>query len=154
MTRTLPSLIGLVLLAGVAHADATPPSDLGKPEKVKDIRRLLEVSGAGKMGIQVLTAMVGQFKTMMPKVPPKFWDDFAKEAKPEELIDLVVPLYDKRLTHEEVKGIIKFYESPVGRKLVGIQPELTAESMEVGKQWGMKLGMRVQKQLQEKGYGK
>ena len=141
---------GVLGLAGAARAEAPP--DVGKPDKVKDIRRLLDLTGSGKLGVQVMGQMVTQFKTMLPKVPPKFWDDFMKQASPDELIDLIVPLYDKRLTHGEVKDVIKFYQTQAGKKLVSVLPELTAESMEVGKQWGMKLGMKVQQQLKEKGY--
>lgn len=146
-------VLGLVLSAAPSIAQAQDaPSDVGKPEKIKDIRRLLDVTGAGKLGMQVMGQMVVQFKAMLPKVPPKFWDDFMREANADELINLIIPIYDRHLSHDEIKQIIKFYETPAGRKLITAMPQITQESMEAGKQWGAQLGQKIQRRLKDQGY--
>jgi uncharacterized protein len=143
-------LAGALLLgaAGQAAAAETP--------KQKDIRKLLLLTGSDKLGTQVLVQMLAQFKAMpqFKKVPPKFWDDFQKEASVNDLIDLIVPIYDRHLSHPEVKAIIKFYESPSGRKFTSVLPAITQESMVAGQAWGQALGQKIAERMKKKGYDK
>lgn len=118
----------------------------------KDIRELLEVSGAAKVGVQVMEAMTVQFKQMLPNVPTEFWDEAMKEFKSDALIDLVIPIYKKYYTHDEVKQLIAFYKTPLGQKVTNTLPAITQESMEAGQQWGQEIGMKIAQKLQEKGY--
>ena len=80
--------------------------------KRQDIRKLLVVTGSAEIGIQSLRNMVGQFRASMPNVPAAFWDEFMKEVSAEELVELIVPIYDKHYTHAEIKQLISFYETP------------------------------------------
>lgn len=130
----------------VAPALAEPPAKLSP--KLQDIHKLMEITGAAALGAQVMQQLIPTFRQSMPNVPQKFWDDFSKEANPNELVDRVAVIYDKYLTHEEVRQIIKFYETPVGKKLVSVLPQVTQESMVVGQNWGRELGERVVKRLQ------
>ena len=61
--------------------------------------------------------------------------EFRKELSADELVKLIIPLYDKHLTHPEIKELIKFYETEVGKKLISVMPAITAESMQAGQQW-------------------
>ena len=130
---------------------ALDAADAERPLSWMNLRKLLVLMGSGKLGMQVMQQMIGQFKTTMPKVPAKFWADFMKEVRPDDLIDLIVPIYDKHLNQGEVKAIIKFYESPAGKKLTSVLPQITQESMMAGQKWGMALGQKVVKRLQEQG---
>ena len=154
MTRSrIAAALAVLALTTVARAEPPVAKPKAAPsEKANDIRRMLDLTGSGQLGVQVMEQMLPQFRKMMPKVPQKFWDDFMKEVNADELVDLVVPFYDKRLTHDEVKQVIKFYESPVGKKLTAAIPEISAESMEAGRRWGMEIGQRVQRKLKEQGY--
>jgi hypothetical protein len=42
-----------------------------------------------------------------------------------------------------LKEIIKFYESPVGKKLVKSQPLIMKESFQIGIKWGQGVAKRV-----------
>ncbi|MEC8831971.1 MAG: DUF2059 domain-containing protein [Bacteroidota bacterium] len=48
--------------------------------------------------------------------------------------------------------MIQFFETPVGKKYAASTPLILQESMQVGQQWGMKIGQDFQRKLQEKGY--
>jgi uncharacterized protein len=63
-------------------------------------------------------------------------------------VDLIVPVYDRNLTHDDIKELIRFYETPTGRKFVSVLPKITQESMAVGEKWGRDLAMRVMTKLQ------
>lgn len=145
----------------LARADIAPPQPAPKPAKggispkLADVKRLLELTGAAQLGQQVMQQLIPSFRATMPNVPQKFWDDFAKEANPNELVDRVALIYDKHLSHDEVKGIIAFYQTPAGKKLVSVMPQVTQESMQVGQQWGRELGERIARKLEQgKGGGK
>ena len=135
--RTVLAAIGLICVrrAGAAHAEDT--------QKQKDIRKLLKITGSGELGTQVMAQMIGNMKKAMPQVPEKFWADFMKEVHTDELVDLIVPVYDRNLTHDDIKELIKFYESPTGKKFVSVLPKITQESMAVGEKWGRELAQRV-----------
>jgi len=144
LAAALCALAVVMLCAPAARAEETA--------KQKDIRKLLELSGSGQIGIQVARQMIDSFRTSMPTVPKAFWDDFLKEARGEDLVDLVVPVYDRHLSHEDIKQLIVFYESPTGRKFVSVLPDITRDSMTAGQKWGEQLGQSVMRRLQEKGY--
>ncbi|MDM7922475.1 MAG: DUF2059 domain-containing protein [Pyrinomonadaceae bacterium] len=44
------------------------------------------------------------------------------------------PLYDKLFTEEDLKGLITFYASPTGKKMISAMPELWAESQRMGRE--------------------
>ncbi len=122
------------------------------PSKTDDIRKMMEISGAGKLGIQVMQTMMNSFQQSFPEVPSAFWKKAAQEFTAEGLIDLVVPIYDKHFTHEDIKGLLAFYESPVGQKLIEKLPVITQESMAAGEIWGEEIGQKVFEKLKKEGY--
>jgi hypothetical protein len=142
----------LLVVASVTVLSWSRAAEAKKPSaKEKDIRKLLEITGSAKMGKQMMDQMIKQMKVLQPAIPAKFWEEFKKEVKPSELVDMIVPIYAKHLTHDDIKGLIKFYESPVGRKFISVQPAIMRESMAAGQAWGRKLGMKIAKKLQAEG---
>ena len=119
----------------------------------ESIRTLLEMSGSARVGIQVMTNMIASYKESYPEVPQAFWDDFLKEARPETLVEMIIPVYEKHYTQEEVQGLIAFYQSPLGKKVITTMPLIAQESYTIGTEWGKKLAEQVGKKLQEGGYG-
>lgn len=145
--------LALALSLAARPAIAEPPPTKDTP-KMTDVKRLLQLTGAAQLGQQVMQQLIPSFKQQMPAVPDRFWQDFIKEANPNELVDQVAVIYDKYLSHDEVKAIIKFYETPAGKKLVSVLPQVTQESMVVGQQWGRQLGERIARKLQQEQQGK
>ena len=166
VTRMLLPLLILIavlcqsLSAQVADTATPRKQESSKPAKQDeidaakkaDIKKLLVATGAGNMGMQVVNQMVNMQRRQNPNVPKEFWDDFLSQVSGDELIDLTIPAYAKHLTHDEIKELIKFYESPVGKKLVKVQPQIMQESMVAGQKWGMDLGRRIAEQLKSKDF--
>lgn len=69
-----------------------------------------------------------------------------------ELVDMLTPVYEKHFSEADLQEIIKFYDSPIGRKFAEKTPFVMQESMQVGQQWGQKIGEAFQVKLKEKGY--
>lgn len=156
------AIVGLVGLFGLSGsftpcvARAQQPGGaqavkVKRPEtpKQQQIRLLLALTGASQLGKQVMTQMIGSMKKIMPQVPDLFWERFMKEVHPEELTDLIIPIYDRHFTDSDIRQLIAFYESPVGRKLVANLPAIMQESMAAGQTWGGQLGARITQELQK-----
>jgi hypothetical protein len=140
-SRTIAAALVLLCLAVSAHAQ---PAAGGEPASLdRDIRHLLELSGTSKLATQMMGTMIQSFKQMAPDAPAGFWDEFAKGVDPQELIEMIVPIYKKHLSHDDIRAAIAFYESPAGRHLVANQPAILQDSMAAGQQWGQVLGQRA-----------
>ena len=134
-TTLLALAVCFTSMSSVAvHADTS---------KTDDIRKLLAITGSAQLGTQVMTQLMGTMKQSMPNVPDKFWSDFQKEVRADELIDLIVPVYDKNLSQDDVRALIKFYETPTGKRFVAALPVITQQSMTVGQEWGRGIAQRV-----------
>ena len=146
----MKTLAALVLLSSVAFADAKHPAS----SKEAAIRKYLQVTGAGALGAQVMNQMIDLFKQNVPNAPASLWTELAKEINPDELVERVIPVYDKQLTEAELNDLIRFYETPTGKKLVKVMPAITQESMQIGKAWGGEISQKVMQKLQQKGLDK
>lgn len=122
---------------------------LSKNEK---IQKMLELSGSGKMGIQVMKTMIASFQNSYSNVSQQFWDDFIQEVKADDIVNLIIPIYDKYYSENDIDLLILFYNSPIGKKTIEMMPVITKESMAAGQIWGAEIGKKVRQQLTEKGY--
>ncbi len=120
--------------------------------KTADIKTLLTLTKSGELAVSMMQEMLNSYRQGLPQVPEEFWTKFAKKVKTEDLVEMLVPIYDRHLTHSEVTSLIEFFQSPVGKKLVSVQPEIMKESMQVGQAWGEKLANEVTAELQKQGY--
>lgn len=123
-------------------------------DKKADIEKLMKISGSASMVDQIVDSMIPQYKQMVPSVPEVYWNEAGKKMKMSggKLIAELVPIYDKYFTEQEIKGLIDFYESPVGKKMVKNQPLIMQDSMAVGQKWGIAIAEEIIKDLQKDGY--
>jgi len=121
----------------------------------KDLAKFLKLSNATATYDMVYDQMKAQLKMMKPGVSDSVWVNLKKEVFDKEVLELtkqLVPVYQKHFTHEDVKELISFYESPIGKKLATKTPILTQEAMQLGQIWGMNLMAKINGWLGEKGY--
>jgi hypothetical protein len=114
-----------------------------EPATEKSVRELLIATGAGNMGVQIMTGMITPLKKAIPKAPDAFWEEFLKEVSADELINMSVPIYQKYYSEEDIQAIVAFYDSPVGKRMVKNQPAVVQEAMQIGQQWGRRIGERA-----------
>jgi uncharacterized protein len=126
-----------------AAASAQPTGDdLAGLTNEQLARKLLSLTGAENLGKQVLDGMAENLRKM-PGLAPGFMDRFMANAKPEDLLALIVPIYVKNFDRETLGAAIHFYESKQGRALVAQQPIATKESMDAGRIWGRNLAEKT-----------
>ena len=101
------------------------------------------------MASQVDTMMKGFISQAM--LPPEgaeamkqvFTENFDK------LIELCVQPYMDHLSHEDIKGLIAFSESPLGQRMAAAQPKIMAETTAAGMKWGQQLQPILMQRMQE-----
>jgi hypothetical protein len=134
-------------VAAAARANRQPKID---PAKEADIRRLLDVMGSRAAATQMMGDMEKNIRPLLTSsLPPGdyrerlidlFFKKFQTKLDPEVMVDLAIPVYDKYLSDTDVKGMIEFYSTPLGKKVVQVIPQLMSESGERGRQWGERIG--------------
>jgi hypothetical protein len=127
---------------GITHiGEQKESSDVSA--KREDIRRLISVTGTENLLKQSLSGMIPQMKQAMPQVPDEAWREVEKPASIHEIIELYVSIYEKHFTHEDIKGMLDFYDSPLGKKTIEKMPIVMQEAMEAGNNWGIALAKRM-----------
>jgi uncharacterized protein len=115
-------------------------------------RQLLYLTGADKIGVQMMNNMITSFKKNMSSVPDKLWDELSKEFKPDDLIELMVPIYVKYYSDKELVDLISFYKTPLGQKVIVSTALITQDSFGAGQEWGKKVAQKALAKLKEEGY--
>lgn len=118
--------------------------------KTAAIHELLELTGSAKMGVQVGQAVLDNIKRSQPDVSEEFWQEISKEFNGENLTELIVPIYDTNYTESEINGLIAFYKTTLGQKVISTLPTIVNESMEAGRQWGQQLSFKIYQKLKSK----
>jgi uncharacterized protein len=128
------------------------------PEKRAAIEKLLELTGALKLGQQFSSAMVTQMtnalRTAHANIPQRALDilpEVVNSVVAEhigEFKEKVIQVYDEHLTLQDVEGLNQFYSTDLGRKVVRTLPSLMQDSMAAGQQWGQTLGPEIAQRIQ------
>jgi len=119
------------------------------------LKKMLAIAGSEASFKIAINQMMGMLKQQKSNVPDSVWMMFENEfsqTSMNDLVDMLLPVYQKHMTLSDLEKIIEFYETPVGRKYAEKTPFIMQESMQVGQQWGMKVGQKFQEKLKEKGY--
>lgn len=145
-------LVTLLLLLSVsadfAHSQQAPTTKeqtVADKEKEADILRLMEVMGTRKLLSQMSEQIVQMTEKMLPpqtaadersrKLSKRMLEEIMAEMNSEEYVNRFVPIYSRVYTHEEIKELIAFYQSPLGKKLIQSTPKLMQESMAESQKW-------------------
>jgi hypothetical protein len=135
-------------------AAATPvvPSEKLDPAKDAAIRHLLEITGVSKEGEDIAAGWTDRVHTGMSRVVPadqlpKFMETFSTKfnasAPPSAITDAMVAIYARHFSIEDIQGVTKFYESPLGQLMVKEMPDVSREAQTVGLQMDQKIVMQV-----------
>jgi hypothetical protein len=131
--------------------------------KEKDIQTLLKIMGVSSiMADMLVTTVINQEKKRYPDLPKnveyalsKAIHDVVIDHAP-ELNKMAAPLYDKYYTHNEIKQLIKFFSSPIGRKYLTVAGPMMQDMIPIAQAWGEKIGpivaKRAEQELKKYGY--
>ena len=150
--RSVLAVIALLVVAvpSAAQTRSALPTDSAK---VTLTRQLLKHVGAVDLAIGMMENALPAQRAATPHIPAVFWDRLLAEAKARrgELEDLMVIIYERHFTTDELRQLLAFYQTPIGRKLLASQPSISQESMRAGEEWGGRVGNVVAEQLAKEG---
>lgn len=125
-----------------APPDAAPAVDSAKLQLIK---ALLTESHTIDLMLQAIEAAAPAQRAANPAIPAAFFDRFlaAARARRGELGALLIPIYDRHFTADELRQLLAFYRTPLGQKLLTEQSAIAQEAMATGQQWGQRLGLEI-----------
>ncbi|WP_447635975.1 DUF2059 domain-containing protein [Flavobacterium microcysteis] len=108
-----------------------------------DVKKVIEMTGASAQ----IDVAKKQILGMIPEAKQAaFLKDF--DATMPSYFDKVADVYMKEYTHAEIKEMIKFYETPLGKKITSKAGVLTEKTMEAAQTWGVELQSIMMKYMQ------
>lgn len=131
--------------AAQAPAAQTPPAPAEKIDPAKDaaIRHLMDITETSKMGENIanyITSKVhdGAGRAIPADQLPKFMDTFSQKFSaglpPTAVNDAIVAVYAKHFSLDDIQALTKFYDSPIGQRLVKEMPEVNQQMAIAGQQ--------------------
>jgi len=154
LTLTLIALILICCAGATASAQSSVPT-----EKEQAIRRLLVLTKAGDLGVQIIEQALPQVKASLGMIPAEkrtkilqvYEEEMRKDFTSEKMTAAVIPIYDKYLSLDEIKQLIAIYETPIGQKLIAVLPQITREAYDDGMRRGQITGKRIMARLETEG---
>jgi len=120
-------------------------------EKLENIRKLVHIMSGKQMKDmmdKMLQSSLQAIETRMPtdaQADPEMKQALADYMKSlsltekdlEEMLDLMVPFYDRYLDEADIAALVRFYESPAGKNFIRVMPEMMTEMMPQIMGWQM-----------------
>lgn len=95
----------------------------------ESIREIFVVSGQEAAMVENAQAMLPALKQMMKDVP----DDLFRElSRTDDALPMIIPIYRKYFSEEEIRELIALYKSPSGSKYAKLAGKIQRESAELG----------------------
>jgi hypothetical protein len=142
--RRMAAALALAFIACASPASAQQPT----PGTIATAKELMQAKGATNMFDPLIPGIIESAKNaILPSNPGLFRElnevaallrtRFA--ARRNEIIDEIARLYAQRFTEAEMKEVIAFYKTPVGKKFVSDEPAVIDQGLQRTQAWSNKL---------------
>jgi hypothetical protein len=131
------------LLVAVAFAFVTHVGFAQDEAFKKDVLRVIEMSGATNQ----MKSAKNQILQMVPKEKQAAFIVEFDSTLP-SLYDKLATIYMEEYSKEDIKAMIAFYESPVGKKINEKSGVILEKSQAAGQEWGQGLQTMMMKYAQ------
>lgn len=128
---------GVVTLFVLLWITANPV--FSETEKAEDIKKLLKVSGILDQLVYMQDSLLNNVSMMVtgnfPNVPEAFWGEFNHllgKKEMDDLVERVIPVYNKHMSHETVKKLITMFETPFWDEWKEKMPLISREAGVIG----------------------
>lgn len=146
--RPFALLAALAAFSTAALAQAVPSS----ASSVQIARDVVVASGATRAFSGVIPTILGQSLNVFVQQNPDLQKDLSEsiktiapafEKRADEIIDIIARVYATRFTEAELKELLGFYRSAVGKKFVAVLPNVLEEGYAKTQEWGAKISEEV-----------
>lgn len=159
VTRRMPvrhllaALVALALIGAAKPVLAqTVPATQPSPTAILLAKQILELKGVNKLFDPLVRGVVEKVKNQFMQTNFMWAKDLnevaaqlEKEYAPRvsELVDASARIYASHFTEAELKQILAFYQTPLGRKVIVEEPKALDESMANAGNWGDNLSEEI-----------
>ena len=129
------------------------------PAKEADIRRLMETLGTSRMADQMSESILEQVRPALERmlrpgsrrqtILTRLNEKLRSRFNSAELIERVIPIYDRHLSHAEITKLIEFYQTPLGRRILEVMPGIMEEAQTAGGRWSEEIFQQIIAELEE-----
>jgi hypothetical protein len=129
------------------------------PAKDAAIRKLFEVQGTRDTMKQVVASMSETVRPLLESSLPQgeyraqlldlFFQKFQAKMNVDQLLELAIPIYDKYFSLEDIEGLTKFYQTPLGKKAISVLPQVLIETQAAGRKYGEEAGRQAMMEVLE-----
>ena len=88
-------------------------------EYKETMKKIMKLSGASTTTDDFSRKLSSMMKFNAPEKDEAYWNEFTKKWKEKienKVLEMYMPIYEKHLTLEDLKAVVAFYESPVGKR--------------------------------------
>lgn len=120
----------------------------------RKIEKLLELDGTISNIEKIITQTIEYQKQNNFGVSDNYWEALEKKISKkslEELKQIVIPIYSKNYTENQIDNLIIFYSSETGKLIIEKQPIIMEELNLPLMQWSQNLGAYVIEEIENKG---
>jgi uncharacterized protein len=148
----LAALLALAAIGIAKPALAQAPTQSPSPAAILIAKQIVEIKGVRKLFQPLVRGVVEKVKDQFMQTDfmwAKDLNEVAAELESEyaprvdELIDASAKIYASHFTEAELKQILAFYQTPVGRKVIEEEPKALDESVANAGNWGDHLSEEV-----------
>jgi hypothetical protein len=130
---------------------AAPNDDL-----TKEIKKLLSITNSMNTAVVVMKATIeSQRKSQNVQLPEEFYTRFIAAIDNGQiggmLENVIIKIYRQKFTKEEMQEVIKFYESPVGKKMAAESAFIASSSSTEGEKIGQYVALKIIEGLMKEG---
>jgi hypothetical protein len=132
--------------APAAPAHQPTPAAILLAKQIVDIKDVKDIYKPLVRGVVIKSRNVFlQTNFMWSKDLNEVADIVEKQYEPRasELVDATARIYASHFTEQELKDLLTFYQSPVGKKALVEEPKILEESMDDAGSWGDNLSQEV-----------
>ena len=146
------ALTGAALLAAVVFGGSAIAQSPPSAEAVDTARQIIALKGGENIFNTLIPGVIEQSKYMFEQQNPNLGNalrDVATKLRNEltprqaELHSEDAKVYSSRFTEKEIKDLLAFYQSPLGRKLITEEPRALDQSMTYAQDWARRLSDEV-----------
>jgi hypothetical protein len=142
MKKTIALVLSLTYTS-FSFADTNVEASRVEGASVASVKELMDKTGTGEIAIQAMNQMLPVIKKMVPEASEEFWAEFMKEVKPDELVTMIIPIYQKHFSQQDIDAVNAFYDTKAGKNFIQSQPLIMQESMVVGQAWSQSIVQKV-----------
>ena len=150
-------LTSSLCVPGTAQNSSNATPETTKHQKVVELLKLARVAETTERTVK---ANMSSIKKTLP-FPPQAQDDFEREflaaLKIDDVIEVMVPIYEQDYTESEIDQLIALYKLPIAQTMLDRQPlvsqQIGDKTKEIGREIGRRIGEEIGKKLSRGDYG-